>query len=136
MSPRLCNANAVGLKVEVLGPLGVAHVREDQDKAIAMVAGGSGCAVALSVIDWAEQSGHLKTHPMDVVVGLRSGMNTAVLQRLSSAALRWPDTLRITLALSAGEQAGDQTWPGIREEVGMAHDVAMRCNDIPSWKQR
>jgi len=136
MSPRLCDTTAVGQKMEVLGPLGVAHVRAEQDKAMAIVAGGSGCSVALSVIDWAEQTEHLKSHQIDVVVGLRSSANMAVLQRLSSAALRWPDTLRITLAVSVSEKAGAQSWPGIREEVGMAHDVAMRCNDISSWKQR
>lgn len=136
MSPRLCSTNALGLQVDVLGPLGAAHVRAGQDKDMAIVVGGSGCAVALSVIDWAEQSGHLKSHQMDVVVGLRSSTNTSVLTRLSAAALRWPGTLGITLAVSEDERDICPAWPGIRLETGMAPDVAMRCNDIPGWKPR
>lgn len=136
MSPKLCTPAAVGLKLEVLGPLGVAHVRTGQDQDMAVVAGGSGCSVALAVIDWAEKSGHLHQHRIDVVVGLRSTVNAAVLQRLSTAVQRWPERLGITLAVSDPVQPGAPTWPGLTVEAGMAHEVAARNHDIPSWKGR
>ena len=142
MSPRLCATDAVGQGVDVLAPLGVAHVREGTDGDIAMVVGGSGCAVALSVLDWAAGTSHLQQHRMDIVCGLRSAVNSAVLRRLSAMACRWPDRLAITVALSdiATDDPGGAlaqaalAWPGLRFEAGMAHEVAARCHDIPSWK--
>jgi toluene monooxygenase electron transfer component len=141
MSPRLCAADAAGLNLEVLAPLGVAHVRPETDGDIAMVVGGSGCAVALSVLDWAEATGHLLRHRLDLVCGLRMAVNTAVLQRLSAAARRWPQQLGLTVALSDAEAGVSLTtpatdWPGLRFEAGLAHEVAARCHELPSWKER
>ncbi|MCC2677012.1 MAG: hypothetical protein K0R58_3959 [Ramlibacter sp.] len=72
LSPLLCSLDSVSRRVNVFGPLGSAHVRPDEDRDIAVVAGGSGAAVALSVLDWAVASGHLERNRLNLVCGLRT----------------------------------------------------------------
>lgn len=138
LSPRLGAPDAVGARVQVFGPLGTAHVRPDEDGDLAVVVGGSGAAVALSLLDWAVASGHLEWHRLDLVCGLRSSRCPEVIDRLAEAAARFPDRLRIVMALS-DEDSSAVALPGagahLQFESGMAHEVAARCLE-GVWKDR
>lgn len=138
LSPRLCSADAVGLQVNVFGPIGVGHVKPAEDGDMALVVGGSGAAVALSVIDWAYNSGHLERHRIDVVCGLRTSRCPEITSRLAAAAARFPDTLRIVIALSdEGVRGIDSPGAGthLQFDSGMAHEVAERRLE-GVWKGR
>lgn len=138
LSPLLCSPDSPGLRVQVFGPMGAAHVRPDEDGDFAVVVGGSGAAVALSVLEWAVASGHLEWHRLDLVCGLRTSHCPAVIDRLTAAAKCFPDSLRIIVALS-DEDSADVALPGagahLQFESGMAHEVAARCLD-GLWKDR
>lgn len=138
LSPLLCAPDAVGTQVQVFGPLGAAHVRPGEDGDLSVVVGGSGAAVGLSVVDWAVASGHLERHRLDLVCGLRTAQCPEVIDRLAQAAARFPEHLRIVVALSDQDSAA-VTLPGagahLQFESGMAHEVALRCLE-GRWKDR
>jgi len=129
LSPLLCSLDSVGRHVQVFGPLGAAHVRPDEDGDTTVVAGGSGAAVALSVLDWAVASGHLERHRLNLVCGLRTSRCPEVIDRLAAAAARLGDRLRIVVALS-DEDSRSVVPRGagavLEFESGMAHEVAQR----------
>lgn len=138
LSPLLCSPDSVGSNVQVFGPLGAAHVRPDEDGDLAVVVGGSGAAVALSILDWAVASGHLEWHRLDLVCGLRTSRCPEVIDRLAAAAARFADSLRIVVALSDEDSAGvalPGTGANLQFESGMAHEVAARCLE-GVWKDR
>ena len=136
LSPLLCSLDSVGRRVKVFGPLGSAHVRPGEDGDIAVVAGGSGAAVALSVLDWAVTSGHLERHRLNLVCGLRTSRCAEVVNRLAAAAARHGDRLRIVVAVS-DEDSRSVVLQGagalLEFESGMAHEVAQRCLE-GQWK--
>ncbi len=138
LSPLLCSPNSVGFRVQVFGPLGAAHVRPEEDSDFAVVVGGSGAAVALSVLDWASASGHLQRHRLDLVCGMRTSRCPEVINRLAAAAARHADMLRIVVALSDEDSRG-VVLPGagvlLNFESGMAHEVAQRSL-AGHWKDR
>jgi toluene monooxygenase electron transfer component len=137
LSPLLCVPDVVGRSVQVFGPLGTAHVRPAQDQDMAIVVGGSGCAVALSLLDWAVRSGHLGRHRIDLVCGLRSSHCPEVMDRLAAAAAVHGERLRIVVALS--DPAATPTVDAaatLRFDHGFAHDVAARTLPPEEWRQR
>jgi toluene monooxygenase electron transfer component len=136
MSPRLCTRASAGNRIDVLGPLGTAHVRPGADGDMAVVAGGSGAAVALSVVEWAAASRHLARHRIDLVCGLRSVRAQGVIERLSALALRWRENLAIVVAISDEPFDSSGMAPGIRFEQGMAHEVAARVPTVAAWRER
>lgn len=138
LSPVLCSLESMSRRVMVFGPLGAAHVQPDQDSDFAVVAGGSGAAVALSVLDWARVSGHLERHRLNLICGLRTSRCPEVVNRLAAAAVRYGDRLRIVVALS-DEDSRRVTLQGacaaLEFESGMAHEVAQRCLE-GQWNDR
>lgn len=137
LSPLLCAPDIVGRRVQVFGPLGTAHVRPAQDQDMAIVVGGSGCAVGLSILDWAVHSGHLERHCIDLVCGLRTSDCPEVLDRLNAVLAAYSERLRIVVALSDPAAAPPVDAPaGLRFEEGFAHDVAARMLPPPEWRER
>jgi toluene monooxygenase electron transfer component len=138
LSPLLCSRDSVSRRVHVFGPLGAAHVRPKADGDLTLVVGGSGAAVALSVLDWAVASGHLERHGLDLVCGMRTSRCPEVIKRLGAAAAHHADRLRIIVALS-DEDSRTVVLPGVGAllefESGMAHEVAQRCLE-GRWKDR
>lgn len=136
LSPLLCSPDSVSRRVNVFGPLGSAHVRPDGDGDIVVVAGGSGAAVALSVLDWAVASGHLERHRLHLLCGLRTSHCPPIIDRLAAAAARHGDRLSIVVALS-DEDSRSVVLQGaaalLEFESGMAHEVAQRCFE-GQWK--
>lgn len=135
MSPRLCRPSAIGVRVDVFGPLGTAHVRPGVDKDLVAVVGGSGASVAIALLEWAQASGHLAQHHFTLVCGLRTLGATALLHRLAGAMARFPDQLDVTVAVSTEDAELDIGPLPLRVERGLVHEVAARqaCAD---WRDR
>lgn len=137
LSPKLCAIDAVGAPVRVFGPLGVAHIQPGKDKDLTVVVGGSGIGVALALLDWAVETRHFDRHRVDMVCGLRSSGSTRIVSRLEELAGKYPDQLRIVLALSEEPErlAHSMKAGHLNIESGMAHEVAKRCLD-EAWADR
>lgn len=137
LSPLLCTKGRVGTRVEVFGPLGTAHVHPAEDQDLAILVGGSGSGVALSLLDWAVGSGHLTRNRMDIICGLRTLRSQQVIERFAGLADAAPGRLRIVVALSEpGESDAPTGQPGLRFEPGMAHEVASRILSADEWNKR
>jgi toluene monooxygenase electron transfer component len=135
MSPRLCAAGAVGQRLDLIGPLGAAHLRPGADGDLVAVVGGSGASVAVALLDWAEASGHLAQHRFTLVCGLRTLRASALLQRLAAAAARWPHTLDVTVAVSEADADAGLAPAPLRVERGLVHEVAARLASA-AWRDR
>lgn len=137
LSPKLCAIDAVGAPVRVFGPLGVAHIQPGKDKDLTVVVGGSGIGVALALLDWAVETRHFDRHRLDVVCGLRSSGSTRIVSQLQELAGKYPDQLRIVLALSEEPEglAHSMKAGHLHIASGMAHEVAKRCLE-DAWADR
>ncbi|AEC20999.1 CDP-6-deoxy-delta-3,4-glucoseen reductase [Pusillimonas sp. T7-7] len=137
LSPKLCSPDVVGAPVRVFGPLGIAHIQPAKDKDLAVVVGGSGIGVALALLDWAVENRHFDRHRLDVVCGLRSSGSIRIVSQLQEFAKKYPERLRIILALSEEpeELARKVTAGHLHIESGMAHEVAKRCLE-GAWADR
>ena len=117
-----------GTDLELFGPLGVATFAPTLPNNIVCIAGGSGLAPMLSILDHAIQAGHFKTHSGELFFGVRTERDIYLLDRLKEFAGMAPGRLRITVVLSdaapRAELAG--THPELRFDEGFVHESTMR----------
>jgi toluene monooxygenase electron transfer component len=123
-----CDA-AVGSELEVFGPLGRATFHPVERRDILCIAGGSGIAGMLSILEHARLSGHFRDHRGNVFFGVRTLADAFYLAELSQHAAATGGNLEITLALSHEEPTGEAhpQFPRIRLGKGLVADVAARA---------
>jgi toluene monooxygenase electron transfer component len=116
----------VGVEVEVYGPLGSATFQPTMDQSLVCIAGGTGIAGILSILDHACAEGYFDKHEGHVFFGVRTPADVFYLDRLSAYRERFPSRLNIAVALS--DQAPDEQlrarYPGIHFGSGFVHEVA------------
>jgi toluene monooxygenase electron transfer component len=120
----LFSGKAAGAKVEMVGPLGKATFHPAIAKNILCIAGGSGIAGMMSILERAAASGHLERHQAWVFFGVRTMQDAFFLAELSS----YPQA-QVTIALSDEDvpETAAIRWPNLRFERGMVHEVAKRA---------
>jgi toluene monooxygenase electron transfer component len=115
-------------EVRVFGPLGRATFRPQERRNIVCIAGGSGIAGMMSILESATRAAHFRAHKGAVFFGVRTPADTFYLEQLARYALASQGNLEITVALSdeapaAPEHAG---FPILKFAQGMVHEVAAR----------
>jgi toluene monooxygenase electron transfer component len=113
-------------EVRVFGPLGRAVFRPAEGKNIVCVAGGSGIAGMMSILEHAVRADYFREHKGFVFFGVRTLADTFYLERLSRYAEAAHGNLEVTVALS-DEAAATPThgeFPALKLSSGMVHDVA------------
>jgi toluene monooxygenase electron transfer component len=124
----LFGAAADGAKVGVFGPLGKATFRPGINNHLACIAGGSGIAGMMSILERAAGERHFDAHDGWVFFGVRRLADAFFLEELSALRQRAP-RLAVTVALSdepvPAEAAG--LWPRLDFEQGFVHEVARRA---------
>ncbi len=113
-------------EVEVFGPLGRAVFRPEESRNIVCIAGGSGIAGMMSILECAAQADHFRIHKGAVFFGVRTLADTFYLERLSRYAAASHGNLDVTVALSheAAATPLHAELPALRLAEGMVHDVA------------
>ncbi|MFY9694002.1 MAG: 2Fe-2S iron-sulfur cluster binding domain-containing protein [Xanthobacteraceae bacterium] len=115
-------------ELDVFGPLGRAVFRPEERRNIVCVAGGSGIAGMMSILECAIQADHFSAHKGAVFFGCRTLADTFYLEQLSRYAAASHGNLEITVALSheavAAPLHGD--FPILRLAQGMVHEVAAK----------
>lgn len=89
-----------GKEVSVFGPLGRATFDTSEDKDLIMVAGGSGIAGMMSIIERATRSGYFKHHLGHVFFGVPTLRDGFYLEELAKYVVKAQGGLDVTLALS------------------------------------
>ncbi len=126
LSDWLFAADRSGEDVGVFGPLGRATFRPGEDGDLVMIAGGSGIAGMLSILEHATASGHFKRHRGHVYFGVRTLADAFYLDRFATHAAASDGALEIVLALSDERPTTPMhpAYSGIHLAHGYVHDVA------------
>jgi toluene monooxygenase electron transfer component len=120
--------SVIGRKVTIGGPLGRATFRPDERRHPVMIAGGSGIAGMMSMLNHAGDLGYFGKHEGDVFFGVRTLKDAFYLPELNAHTKLAGPSLRVVLALSDEDPPSDQhpDHPGIILDRGFVHDVASR----------
>lgn len=115
-----------GSEVAVFGPLGRAVFRPNEDKNILCIAGGSGIAGTMSILERAVQADYFRTHNGSVFFGVRTLQDTFYLEALSRFVTASHGNLAVTVALSdeAAATPSHIDFPTLQLASGMVHEVA------------
>ena len=121
----LFSGNAAGAKLDLVGPLGKATFYPGIDKHLLCIAGGSGIAGMMSILERACQSGHFKAHQGHVYFGVRTMRDAFFLEEMSKFA---KSGVNVTVAFSDEDVPGSATsdFPALKFVRGFVHEVAKR----------
>ncbi|MGA7490613.1 MAG: 2Fe-2S iron-sulfur cluster binding domain-containing protein [Xanthobacteraceae bacterium] len=133
----LFRGGAAGRAARVFGPLGRATFHPREGKNILCIAGGSGIAGMLSIIEHAASEDYFRDHTGHVFFGVRTLEDGFYLSELCDYAGRTEGRLEVTLALShaPAPAATHPKFPHIRLAEGMVADAARqamsgRCDNM------
>jgi toluene monooxygenase electron transfer component len=115
-------------EVEVFGPLGRAVFRPEEDRNFVCVAGGSGIAGMMSILQCAAQADYFRSHTAAVFFGVRTLADTFYLDDLSRYVAASHGNLDVTVALSDEQvdAARHADFPNLKLANGLVHEVAAR----------
>lgn len=118
-----------GTELGVFGPLGAAIFRPEEGKDILCIAGGSGIAGLMSIIERGVREGYFKEHSGRVFFGVRTLADAFYMEELARFVDAAGGRLQVTLALSHEPVAREThpQLPGIRLAGGMVGDVMIRA---------
>ena len=124
----LFGADVARKEVEVFGPLGRATFHPEEDRNVLCIAGGSGLAGMMSILDRAVREGYFRDRTGHLFFGVRTLADAFYLEELAGYATAAGGNLQVTLALSHEpvEGVAHPQFTGIRLSGGMVHDVAAR----------
>lgn len=120
------SADRTGLDLSIFGPLGRATFRPLEDRDLVCIAGGSGIAGILSILEHACANGHFGQHKARVFFGVRTLADGFYLDRFARLAAASRGALDVVLALSH-EVAAAPFHPDFKEikvAHGFVHEVA------------
>lgn len=114
--------------VHLFGPLGRATFHSDESYDLVMVAGGSGIAGLLSILEHACNIDYLETHRVTVFFGIRTAEDVFFADRLSTIQQRYPTNAEINLVFSeqTPHSLPDSDIGCLGQEYGMVHEVALQ----------
>ena len=119
---------ASGERLEWFGPLGKATFDPREQRTIVCIAGGSGIASILSILEVGCASRHFDMFDGAVFFGVRTCADVFHLDRLSRFVERHPGKLRATVALSHEEPSERLRlrYPHLVFDSGFPHEIAAR----------
>lgn len=115
-----------GTRLEIFAPLGHATFQPGLPKHVLCIAGGSGIAGMMSILQRAGATGHFAARDGHVYFGVRSGRDAFFLDALQALQARHPARLAVTIALSDEDVPASlpAAHPGLAFARGMVHAVA------------
>ncbi|WP_048709540.1 2Fe-2S iron-sulfur cluster-binding protein [Microvirga massiliensis] len=115
--------------VDVFGPLGRATFHPEENHNLLMIAGGSGIAGMMSMLERATQENYFDNHKGYVFFGVRTLSDCFYLSEFNRHLRKANDNLEITVTLS-NESSDSQyhvSFPEIRIASGMVHEVCAQA---------
>jgi toluene monooxygenase electron transfer component len=114
----LSSGGAAGARLELVGPLGKATFAPELGKNILCIAGGSGIAGMMSILERAAEAKYFERHKVWVFFGVRTMKDVFFLDQLSKT------KAQVTIALSEEDPPANTK---LRFERGLVHEVAKRA---------
>jgi len=126
LTPWLTSSAARGSEVEWFGPLGKAIFRPQEQRTIVCIAGGSGIASMMAVLEHGAASRHFDFFDAALFFGVRTRADVFFLERLSAYAEQFPDHLSISVTFSDDSPPGElrRAHPRLDFESGFPHEIA------------
>jgi toluene monooxygenase electron transfer component len=126
LSEWLFSGDATGTGVALFGPLGAATFHPDDSVHLLLIAGGSGVAGMMSILECAAQHGYFEDHAGHLFFGVRTPRDAFFLEELTALRARCGASLEITIALSDEDldPAQAERHPGLTFSRGYVHRVA------------
>lgn len=117
-----------GADVQVYGPLGRATFYPEVAKPIVCIAGGSGIAGMMAILERAAQANHFERHDGDVFFGVRTMRDAFYLDTFTALRQRCGPRLNVTVALSdePAPPEAQADHPLLAFDSGFVHEVAGR----------
>ncbi len=115
-----------GTRLGLFAPLGHATFVPGLQKHVLCIAGGSGIAGMMSILQCAGEAGHFAGWDGHVFFGVRSARDAFFLDELRALQARYPARLAVTVALSDEDvpAALPAAYPGLTFGRGLVHTVA------------
>ena len=128
LSEWLCSRARAGDPVEWFGPLGKAIFAPQEQRTIVCIAGGSGIASIMSILEAGCSSRHFDHFEADVFFGVRTNADLFHLDKLQGFVDKFRRTLRITVATSHDLPRPEMRnrYPSLTFESGFPHEIAAR----------
>jgi toluene monooxygenase electron transfer component len=127
----LFDSGPEGGVVKVFGPLGKATFYPGLARNVLCIAGGSGIAGMMSILERATQENYFRQYKGNVFFGVRTLGDAFYLDELAAFRRQAPDNLTVTIALSDEEvpASAAKDYPDLGFEQGLVHDVAANKMD-------
>ena len=121
----LFEGHVAGAELSVFGPMGRATFHPDEKRNLLCIAGGSGIAGIMSILEHATKVGHFETHHGHVFFGVRTLADGFYVRELADYVAAANGRLEVTLALSheAAATSRHPEFPQIQLASGMVHEV-------------
>ena len=121
----LFGSEVTGAELDMFGPLGAATFRPAEGRNLLCIAGGSGIAGMLSILEHARSENYFRDHSGHVFFGVRASPTASICRSCPITSPRRPGKLHVTLALSHEPAQGaiHPQFPHIRLATGMVTDV-------------
>lgn len=124
---------ANGVEMEVFGPLGRATFDPTEKRDVICIAGGSGVAGMMAILEHGCESDHFAGHRGQLFFGVRTLKDAFFMEELAGFVSRFPDKLEVTIALSDEDAPKDDIPCGgrLKFATGFVHTVAAESIDGP-----
>ena len=126
VSDWLFGGRVEGTRLGLFAPLGHATFQPGLPKHVLCIAGGSGIAGMMPILQHADEAGHFAGWHGHVYFGVRSERDGFFLDALQALQARYPGRLAVTIALSDEEVPASlaAAYPGLGFARGLVHAVA------------
>ena len=125
----LFDADQTGASIDLFGPLGRATFHQDESCDLFMIAGGSGIAGLLSILEHACSAGYLRDHKAALFFGVRTWDDVFFVDRLAS--MRQRAGRHLTVHITVSEQNPAQPRPenlsAFSTSHGLVHQAALKA---------
>jgi len=119
----LFSGKSAGAPIRLFGPLGKATFEPGLDKNILMIAGGSGIAGMMSILECASAAMHFENYKGHVFFGIRTMRDAFFLSELS----RYPVQTTVALSDEDVPDTASRHWPKFKFARGFVHEVAKQA---------
>ncbi|MCV0369911.1 2Fe-2S iron-sulfur cluster binding domain-containing protein [Filomicrobium sp.] len=119
----------VGKELKIFGPLGAATFGPEDQKDFIGIAGGSGIAGIMSILERATLTEHFRKHKGYIFFGVRTLADGFYVKELADYVDKAQGALEVTLALSDEAPASPThpEFPQVRLDGGFVHEAAKRA---------
>lgn len=125
-SELLFGEDAMGAKLDLVGPLGVATFRPDEDRDFLCIAGGSGIAGMMAMLECATALGYFGRRKGHLFFGVRTIEDAFYVEDFARHVAAGNGALDVTVAISDADDvpAHHPDFPDVKLARGFVHDVA------------